>query len=176
MKKRILASLKGSDLRSIGNSAEAVSAILKNPALFSDLVEAMLHNDRLVRMRAADAVEKVTREHPDWLQPWKRVVLERLSTYEDKEFRWHVAQLLPRLKLTRAEKYRVTEILTGYLTDKSSIVRTFSMQALADIATDDPPLRDQVRPIIERLTRTGTPAMKSRGRKLLKQLATNTSQ
>src|SRR5260370_27140346 len=61
----------------------------------------------------------------------------------------------------------------GYLEDKSSMVKTFSMQALADLAAQDEQLLEQVAPLIERLTRTGTPAMKSRGRKLLKQLETN---
>jgi hypothetical protein len=55
----------------------------------------------------------------------------------------------------------------GYLADGSSIVKTFSMQALADLAEQDESLLDQVTPIIERLTRTGTPAMRSRARRLL---------
>ena len=62
------------------------------------------------------------------------------------------------------------QILLGYLEDPSSIVRTFSMQALADLASRDERLLAQVMPLIERLTRTGTPAMRSRGRKLLRQL------
>jgi hypothetical protein len=57
----------------------------------------------------------------------------------------------------------------GYLSDESSIVKTFSMQALADLAARDGRLLAQVMPLIQRLTQTGTPAMKSRGRKLIKQ-------
>jgi hypothetical protein len=62
--KRILENLKGGDLRSIGRSGDAVRAVSKNPALFSDLMAGLLDGDRLVRMRAADAVEKATRTHP----------------------------------------------------------------------------------------------------------------
>lgn len=174
--KRILGNLKGGDLRSIGRSGDAVRAVSKNPALFSDLMAGLLDGDRLVRMRAADAVEKATRTHPEWLQPWKRALLDTVSTLEDKELRWHVAQLVPRLRLTAAEKATAVSILMGYLEDKSSIVKTFSMQALADLAAQDEQLLEQVAPLIERLTRTGTPAMKSRGRKLLKQLETNVNQ
>ncbi len=174
--KRILENLKGGDLRSIGGSGDAVRAVLKNPALFSDLMAGLLDSDRLVRMRAADAVEKATRTHPEWLQPWKRALLDTISTLEDKELRWHVAQLLPRLRLTSAEKAAAVRILMGYLEDKSSIVKTFSMQALADLAVQSEKLLEQVTPLIQRLTRTGTPAMKSRGRKLLKQLETKVNQ
>jgi len=176
MNKRIRSKLKGGDLRPIGKSREAVTMVSKNPELFGELFTGMLDDDRLVRMRAADAVEKATRRHPEWLQPWKRPLFDEIASHEDKELRWHVAQLLPRLKLTSAERDRALRILTEYLTDESSIVRTFSMQALTDLAGEDEHLRDEVRPIIERLTRTGTPAMKSRGRKLLKHLDASRSQ
>jgi len=62
-------------------------------------------------------------------------------------------------------------ILTGYLADESSIVKTFGMQALADLAEQDTSLLDQVVPLIERLSKTGTPAMRSRGRRLLARMS-----
>jgi hypothetical protein len=64
----------------------------------------------------------------------------------------------------------VLEIMLEYLTDTSKIVKTFSMQTLADIAADDSRLRGPIVARLRRLTRTGSPAMKSRGRKLLARL------
>jgi HEAT repeat protein len=162
--------LRGGDRRSLGESAEAVAAVAKTPALFADLFECLFDDDPVVRMRAADAVEKATRERPHLLQPWKRPLLEKVAARKEKEVRWHLAQLLPRLKLTAAERETAVAILTGYLADESSIVKTFSMQALADLAEQDESLPGQVVPLIERLSKTGTPAMRSRGRRLLKQL------
>jgi hypothetical protein len=78
--------------------------------------------------------------------------------------------MLPRLSLTTGERERAVRILKGYLLDVSSIVKTSSMQALVDLSEGDEQLLLQVRPLIERLARTGTPAMKSRGRKLLRKL------
>ena len=166
----ILAKLKGGDRRSIGSSEDVVSEVCANPSLLAQLFAGWFDDDRVVRMRAADAVEKVTRERPWLLQPWKGQLLDSGCIVIDKEVRWHVAQMLPRLKLTPREKKAVVGILMSYLDDQSSIVKTFSMQALADLAKRDDRLLRQVRPLIERLTRTGTPAMRSRGRKLLKQL------
>jgi hypothetical protein len=171
----ILRQLAGGDRRSIGNSAGAVRRISRTPSVFPDLFEGMFAADPLIRMRAADAVEKVTRKRPDLLQPWKKPLLEQLSALPEKEMRWHIAQIIPRLTLTSSERDSAVEILMGYLGDESSIVRTFSMQALADLAADDARLRLQVTPLIERLTKTGAPAMRSRGRKLLKQLGNNSS-
>jgi len=81
-----------------------------------------------------------------------------------------VAQMLPRLALAKSELGIAVEILTGYLEDKSRIVKTFCMQALADLAKNDEALRRKVIPLIKRLSQAGSPAMKSRGKKLLKEL------
>ena len=67
----------------------------------------------------------------------KRQLLGTVSVLEDKELRWHVAQMLPRLKVTPNEQKVVLRILMAYLKDGSSIVKTFSMQALADLAMRD---------------------------------------
>jgi hypothetical protein len=170
MMNRILEKLRGGDRRSIGRSAEAAQAVCKTPALFSDLFQGLFEADALIRMRAADAIEKVTRTHPELLQPWKQALLEVVSALPQKEVRWHVAQMLPRLSLTRGEQKRVVRILMGYLADVSSIVKASSMQALVNLSERDGRLLPQVRPLIERLARTGTPAMRSRGRKLLSRL------
>jgi hypothetical protein len=78
--------------------------------------------------------------------------------------------MLPRLRLTPKERNHAVAILFDYLEDKSSIVKTFAVQSLADFARQDWGLRARVVPILTHLTDTGTPAMRSRGRKLLKVL------
>jgi hypothetical protein len=121
-------------------------------------------------MRSADAVEKITALHPDYLQPYKNQLIEQVAHVDQQEVRWHVAQMWPRLELSEAEQVRVVEILLGYLNDKSKIVKTFAMQALADLAERDAKLRPQVIKLLAELIETGSPAMKSRGRKLLNRL------
>jgi hypothetical protein len=69
-----------------------------------------------------------------------------------------------------ALQQKEVRILIGYLAAASGIVRTSSMQALVELRELDVRLRARVRPLVERLTRTGTPAMRSRGRKLLRNL------
>ena len=81
--------------------------------------------------------------------------------------RW---QMLPRLALSKPELETAVETLLDYLGDKSSIVKTFAMQALADFAEKEVSLRDRVVKVLDKCTREGSPAMKSRGRKLLKRL------
>ncbi|MCL4744447.1 MAG: hypothetical protein KJZ83_03425 [Burkholderiaceae bacterium] len=144
--------------------------VIADPVLFAVVFDGMRDADPLVRMRCADAVEKITAAHPEYLAPYKKRVMRLVAVAEQKEVRWHLAQLLSRFEFDAPERRQVVEMLTEYLTDTSRIVKTFAMQALADIAAQDSDLRA---PIIERLgklSRTGSPAMKSRGRKLLARL------
>lgn len=167
----ILQKLGGGDRRSIGRSEEVVAEILEDPSLFSDLFEGMLHDDPIVRMRAADAVEKITASHPEYLRPYKRRLLNEVADIPQQEVRWHVAQLLPRLELDATERKAIYAILLSYLEDDSRIVKTFSMQALADLAELDASYRPSVIAVLEEQTASGSPAMQSRGQKLLKKLS-----
>jgi hypothetical protein len=149
---------------------EVIADVLNDPSLFDELFNGMLSDDPIIRMRSADAVEKLTAEHPEWLQPYKSKILEQVAGIDQQEIRWHVAQMLPRLGLTDEERSSAVEILLGYLNDKSKIVKTLSMQALADFAEQDVSLSSQVIELLEEAASAGSPAMKSRGRKLLKRL------
>ena len=166
----LLEKLQGGDRRSIGRVDEVVAEVLDRPVLFDALFYGMLSDDLLIRMRAADAVEKITARHPAYLVPYREPLLQRVARVDQQEVRWHVAQMLPRLEWDDAGRAICVEILIGYLDDRSKIVKTFAMQALADFAERDVSLRPRVTGLLERLTQMGSPAMQSRGRKLLAKL------
>jgi hypothetical protein len=169
-----LRKLEGGDRRSIGRSRQVVAEVLADPSLFDVVFAGMSHGNPLVRMRCADAVEKITAERPEYLGPYKGRVLRLARTAREQEVRWHLVQLLSRIPLNRRERRGVVAILSEYLADRSRIVKTFAMQALADIAAQDSDLQSPIAQRLEELTRTGSPAMKARGRKLLAKLAPST--
>jgi len=162
--------LREGDLRTKGRSEDVVKQALKRPELFKDVVAAILDDDPGVRMRAADAAEKISRIHPEWLKPHKKLFLRTISRIDQQEVRWHVAQILPRFELTGPERRTVVGLMKSFLTDESSIVKTFAMQALADIAIQDDRYLPEVTKIIDKLIKNGSPAMKARGKKLLVKL------
>ncbi|MCE7986169.1 MAG: hypothetical protein DYG89_33755 [Caldilinea sp. CFX5] len=166
----LLAKLTGADRRSIGQSEAVVAEVLADPSRFADLFQGLLVADPLVRMRAADAIEKITISHPAYLQPYKAQLLAEVARIEQQEVRWHVAQLLPRLALTPDERATAVTLLNSYLQDQSKIVKTFALQALADLALVDTELRPAIITQLEQVTQTGSPAMRSRGKKLLAKL------
>jgi uncharacterized membrane-anchored protein YjiN (DUF445 family) len=168
--KNILALLTGSDRRSIGHSDQVVAMVSANFRLFPQLIAGLWAEDPLVRMRAADAVEKVTRNHPEWLQPHKNELLGLMAEAAEQELLWHLAAMVPRLLLNTKERQQAISLLTRYLEDRSSIVKTFALQGLADFATQDPSLRRAVMETLREAARNGTRAMKARSRKLLLRL------
>ncbi len=165
--KNILRLLEGGDRRSISHADRVAAVVSKNPRHFPKLIAGLWHADQLVRMRAADATEKVTRTHRELLHPYKRELLGLMAESPEQEVRWHLAVIVPRLILRTKERQAAISSLCSYLQDRSSIVKTFALQGLADLAKDEPKMRSRVLAILREATRNGTPAMKARGRKLL---------
>ena len=145
--------------------------VSKDTELFPELIAGLWSANPLIRMRAADAVEKVTRTRRELLQPYKGELLGLMVETEQQELRWHLAAMVPRLQLNPKQRNLATSLLIGYLENRSSIVKTFALQGLAELAQDDASLRPGVIEILREATRNGTPAMKARSRKLLARLA-----
>jgi hypothetical protein len=102
----LIAKLQGTDRRSIGRSEEVAGDVLADAGQFRPVFDAMLLADPVVRIRAADAVEKITRRRPDLLRGLEDRVLTEVAAVGQQEVRWHVAQLLPRLALTPPQRAR----------------------------------------------------------------------
>ena len=166
----ILAMIAGDDRRSIGRADRVAEMVGRDRRLFAKLMAGLWSDDVLVRMRAADAAEKVTRKNREWLEPYRKELLGLLAEVFEQEVRWHLAVMVPRLALSARERAQAISALNRYLEDRSSIVKTFALQGMADLAKEDASLRAAVLETLREATRTGTAAMKARSRKLLKQL------
>jgi hypothetical protein len=174
-RRNILSLLEGGDRRSIGRSDQVAAMVTADAGLFPDLIAGLWVEDSLVRMRAADAAEKITRKRPELLRPYKKELLGLMTEVQEQEVRWHLAVMIPRLPLNTKQQQMAISSLTSYLEDRSSIVKTFALQGLADLAEndaaeDESSIRPRVVEILREATRNGTPAMKARSRKLLARL------
>src|SRR5271154_3412153 len=129
--KDILALLEGGTRRTIGRSDEVAALVSAEPVLFPELIDGLWSDNPLVRMRASDAAEKITRKQPELLQPYKKELLSLMAEAHEQELRWHLAAMIPRLKLSPKQRYTAINALVYYLEDRSSIVKTFALQGLA---------------------------------------------
>jgi hypothetical protein len=163
----ILRILEAGDRRTVGRSDQVAALVSKNPECFRELIAGLWSDNGAVRMRAADAAEKATRTNHNLLQPHKRELLGLMTEATQQELRWHLAVMVPRLLLSNREREVAISNLNRYLKDRSSIVKTYALQGLADLGRDDSRLRLQVIELLKEATRNGTSAMKARSRKLL---------
>lgn len=167
---------------SSGRTTEVVNLIRANPKKVTQLLECLWDEDPCVAMRAADALEKLTRRRtpvPDEIQKsllntlqgsWKAPLLGLLAETTENKLRWCLAQVVTRFPLTVPECRRVADTLQSYLEDRSSIVKTCALQGLADLTRQDASLLPMVIDLLRIHSRSGTAAMRARGRMLLKQL------
>ncbi len=153
-----------------GRARQVAALILAQPKKISQLIECLWDEDAGVANRAADALERATFHQPSLAQPWKDALLGLMAEAQQNKLRWNLALSIPRIELSATEAQRAAAALRTYLEDKSSIVKTAAMHGLADLTRHDPGLLPEVLDTLRILSRSGTPAMRARGRILLKRL------
>jgi hypothetical protein len=102
--------LQGGDRRSIGNANRVAAIILRQPDRVAELMACLWSDDPIVRMRAADAAEKVSAKQPAFLAPFKTELLALADEPAQAELRWHLGSddspVAPRTPGTRASRRR----------------------------------------------------------------------
>jgi hypothetical protein len=163
--------LLGKGLRSITKSNEVVESV-QDQSSFDALFSLLWHHERPLVMRAADAVEKITRKHREFLLPHKEQLLSLLKSAINKELKWHIAQLVPRLNVDPHELKEVWSVLTYWSQNpnESKIVRVNSLQGLFELTQQYPSLRPDFEHTLHTLEREPIPSIQARIKKLRKAL------
>jgi HEAT repeat protein len=164
----IRTALSGGDRRSIGNADGVAATIADDPRLFEACVRAISDDDPVVRMRAADAVEKASRSRPALLAAHKAALLGSVADIDQHEVRWHLLQLLPRLALTANEQRAWFQRALQWVRSDRRIVAAEALSALFGLARGDESLRGQAVTIAVQSLDAPSPALRARARKLLK--------
>jgi len=158
--------LKG-DLRTIGDN-NIIVRLVQNQNDFDELFKFLFHKNRLVVMRAADAVEKITIHSPQYLDKHKSEIFSISETASNKELQWHLAQFLPRITINENEFTNAWKILMRWTKDKnnSKIVRVNSMQALFELNKQNKKFAKDFQKLISELEKENIPSIKARIKKL----------
>jgi hypothetical protein len=167
---RLATTLSGGDRRSIGRVADVVIAVAEQPWLITELVGLLQHPEAVVRIRAADALQKLQQLIPDQIVPFQTELLNIAQQAKDPEIRWHMAQMLPRMPTSYMKRSKIAVVLKRYSFDQSIIVRVCAMQGLADLAKADNTFRLLALRTVHSALTFGAPAEKARARKLLGEL------
>lgn len=143
--------LSGGNPRSIAGVPSALADLRRDPDRVDELVDCCSSPDPIVRMRAADALEKFARERPELVA----VRLDRLHTVlgdtDQPSLLWHLAQLYGELPLTDVQAERAVRWLCHQLDHSGDwIVLNCSLDSLAVLARRDPSVVPLLRPRLKR--------------------------
>ena len=137
----------GGKTNSLGRAPEIVGIVLGDKSRLEELYNCLFDSNAWVRMRAADALEKVCREHPDWLAPYIDRLAADFGTNTQASIQWHLAQIYEQVTLTSKQKQIAITWLTGLLATKEVdwIVAANAMDTLVAFTKDGScPLTDTI--------------------------------
>lgn len=163
MKEKLL----GNDLRSISKVNEVVESI-KTQQQFDELFSFLHEGERLLTMRSIDAIEKITRRFPQFLNKHKKELIAFSQTATNIEFKWHLALLLPRIDLENNELKEIFNLLTSWALNKSEskIVRVNAIQTLYDLSVSHPIYESDFLKMIQKVKGEQVPSLNARIKKL----------
>lgn len=110
----------GGKSNSLGRTNEVIERVLDNKHLLDELYTCVFSDDAWVRMRAMDAIEKICRQHPDWLLPYIDRFQRDLALSDQPSVQWHLAQIYGQVDLNAAQK----QIAIQWLKDRLSTTAT----------------------------------------------------
>ena len=166
----ILKKLEGGDPRSMGQVFLVVEEVEANPALLDEIFKGAASPNPLVKMRAAQVINRVASQRPDYLESYNNRFIEVLAQAGERQYRRNLIMLLPHLKLNEAEKVKISAILGGFLRDKTVTIVIAALEAMVELAGDDPEKQVKLLPIVDELARTGSPAIRVRARRAQEKL------
>lgn len=124
----------GGKSNSLGRVSDVIHEVLNDRSRLNELYDCMFDSDPWVRMRAADAFEKVCREHPEWIEPYiDRMQNELSDDNQQASIQWHLAQIYQQVNLTAPQKQRALTWLADMLSSNQAdwIVAANAMKTLA---------------------------------------------
>lgn len=129
---------EGGHANSLGRAAEVIETVLNDKSRLNEVYACMFDDDAWVLMRASDAMEKICREHPKWLDPYIDKFIKELSGSTQASILWHLAQIYAQVELTDYQREFVINWLKTLISTKEVdwIVSANTMDTLAKF-TDD---------------------------------------
>jgi len=125
--------LIGGKSNSLGKVDEVIELVLNDKSRLDELYDCLFNEDAWARMRAADALEKICRQHPDWLLPYIDKLSDKLTLSTQPSIQWHLAQIYRQVTLTDKQRKFVLRWLKQLLSTKELdwIVAANTMDTLA---------------------------------------------
>lgn len=111
MKNDLKKYLQGEDFKSIAD-VDHLIPLINTQNKFDKLYPYLFTDNRLIVMRAADAIEKITKKkYPFYLHSYNAKIIELLSTVREKVLKWPVALMASRMDHSENELKQDFELI-----------------------------------------------------------------
>lgn len=155
------------DLRSDGLAPEVARLVSQNRHMLEDLLDALAHGDDVVRGHAADALERISREHPEWIGSSLSSLVAQARSDPVPMVRWHLAMILGSLAYERAHEATCIRGLLPLLRDLSPFVKSWAISGLCQIGRRSPARAEEILGAVSPLTRDPSIAVRHRAAKAI---------
>jgi hypothetical protein len=140
---------------------------------FKELMDLFLRGEYRITQRAAWIIKHCADEHAELVIPYVDRMIDRMveANVHDAVKR-NVVRILQDIEIPRRLAGKVATVCFEWLASAKEpvAVKVFSMSVLANIAKQEPDLKNEIRILIDQQMPMGSAGFKSRGKKVLRQL------
>jgi hypothetical protein len=144
-----------------------------NHKRFAELVTVFLNGPYRVTQRAAWPISNCVEQQPELVKPHLKKMIHFLAKEgEHDAVKRNILRFLQFVSIPKSLQGKTADLCFGFLsnTKEPVAIRVFAMTVLANLATQNPELKNEIIPIIEDQMPFGSAGFISRGRKILKEL------
>lgn len=147
--------------------------VLQDNKRFDELMEIFFSSDYRLNQRAAFAINISFDKSPYIINPYIQRLIKNLHRNDLHDaVKRNTIRILQFIELKEDLQGEIYQICFDYLISKDEpiAIKAFSMSVLANVCKSHPELKNELIPIIEDLIPYGSSGIKSRGKKILKEL------
>jgi hypothetical protein len=140
---------------------------------FKELMDLFLTGEYRITQRAAWIIKHCVDEHAELVVPYIGNMIDRmLEANVHDAVKRNVVRILQDIEIPRRLAGKVATVCFEWLASAKEpvAVKVFSMSVLANIAKEEPDLKNEIRILIDLQMPTGSAGFKSRGKRVLRQL------
>jgi hypothetical protein len=143
-----------------------------NSVRFDQLMKLFFVNKYKITQRAAYSVGISIDNHPNLIEPYVEALIDNLDNKVHDAVKRNSVRILEKMDIPESHQGLLTEKCFQYLMSNNEpiAVKVFSMSILFNMVMKYHELKNELKIVIEDLMKYGTPAITSRGKKILKAL------
>jgi hypothetical protein len=150
-----------------------VQYVGSSPERFGELVDVFLNGPYQVTQRSAWPLSNCTELHPALVKPHlKKLIAFLAKAGEHDAVKRNILRLLQFIPIPKSLQGKTADLCFQFLGDTKEpiAIRVFAMTVLANLANENPELKNEIIPMIEDQMPYGSAGFVSRGKKVLKEL------